>query len=77
MCNLLMPLGVRVFFFQICEVSGLAIIHKMTYPYLARGYGRSKNIEDSSYSLASSVMVQGHIQHIFVKQLIKCEDFRF
>ncbi len=67
MCNLLMPLGASVFFFQICEVNGLAIMHKMTYPYLARGHGGSKNIEGFLYNLASSVMVQGHIQHIFVQ----------
>ncbi len=67
MCNLIMPLGASVFFFQICEVSGLAIMHKMTYPNLARGHRGSKNIEGSSYSLAFSVMVQGHIPHIFVK----------
>jgi hypothetical protein len=62
-----MPLEASVFLFQICEVCGLAIMHKMTYPYLAKGHGGSKNIEGFSYSLASNVMVQGHNQHIFAK----------
>ncbi len=52
-----MPLGPSVFFFQICEVTGLLIMHKMTYPYLVRGHEGSKNIEGSSYILASSVVV--------------------